>query len=261
MTEGNGGPDYLQALRLDGRGMVILGAGGGGIGTESAKALRQAGAELLLVDIDQRRADEVARATGGESMVADILVEEEMKRVFARAEAKFGDHLYGLVDIVGMVKPGGMVDPNAAAVQDQLDFILKHAIWAARVAGPLLAARGKGSMVFVGSLAGASAVGRNPYYGIAKAGLHQLVRFAALEFGPSGVRTNAVAPSVTLTPRVSKGLSPETLQSLEATNPLRRAAEPAEIARAILFLSSDMASYVNGDILMLDGGASLGRGG
>jgi NAD(P)-dependent dehydrogenase (short-subunit alcohol dehydrogenase family) len=108
--------------------------------------------------------------------------------------------------------------------------------------------------VFVASVSGITSAPRHAAYGAAKAGLMSLVRTAAVELGPSHVRVNAVAPGVVWTPRVSAYLGDEGRQRNEANTPLRRVAQPADIAAGILFLASDLASYVNGHTLVVDGG-------
>ncbi|MBV8592831.1 MAG: SDR family oxidoreductase [Caulobacteraceae bacterium] len=247
---------YLESLRLDGRGFVVLGAGGGGIGTETGRALAEAGARLLLVDIDSARANAAAELTGGEPFAANILDRQAMRSVFDCAGALFGSSFFGVVDVVGMVNRGDLTSLDEAGIEAQFDIALKHAVHAIQIAGPRLAANGAGAMVFIGSLAGLAVSGANPFYGGAKAALHHLVRYAAREFGPSGVRVNAVAPGLTRTPRLLQSLPREVWSAFDAASALRRAADPADIAKAVLFLASDLASYVTGNVLALDAGAN-----
>jgi NAD(P)-dependent dehydrogenase (short-subunit alcohol dehydrogenase family) len=247
---------YLDALRLDGRGFVVLGAAGGGIGSETSLALAEAGADLLLVDVNPDQAGEAARMTGGEAIVADIRDRAAMESLFQHAQAKFGARFHGVVDVVGMVARADLLHADETMIDAQFDVVLRHAIHAIQIAGPMLAANGAGSMVFVGSLAGMSASGANAFYGAAKAALHHLIRYAARELGPRGVRVNGVAPGLTRTPRIVQALPAEIWSAFDAQSPLGRAAEPEDIARTILFLASDLASYVTGNIIALDAGAS-----
>jgi NAD(P)-dependent dehydrogenase (short-subunit alcohol dehydrogenase family) len=136
----------------------------------------------------------------------------------------------------------------------QFDIVLRHAYLAIQMGGAALAKRGGGSMVFAGSISGEVSVENQAAYGTAKAALHHLVRCAAHELGPSGVRVNAVAPGFVRTPRLLSRLDEDFWGSVASVNPLRRVAIPADIAKAILFLSSDLASYTTGNILTLDGG-------
>jgi NAD(P)-dependent dehydrogenase (short-subunit alcohol dehydrogenase family) len=117
-----------------------------------------------------------------------------------------------------------------------------------------MAATGGGSMVFVASVSGITAAPLHAAYGAAKAGLIALVKSAAVELGPSRVRVNAVAPGVVWTPRVSAFLGDEGRTRNSENAPLRRVALPEDIASALLFLASDLASYVTGQTLVVDGG-------
>lgn len=251
-------PDYLGALNLKGQGFVVLGAGQG-IGAQCAYALAQAGARLLCVDIDETRIEAIARATGGEAIIADAGRRSDSERIFARADAAFGKDFAGLVDIIGVAQRASLKTISDDEWDWQYNIVLRHAFYAMQHASPLLAANGGGAMTFVGSISGLVAIPGQSVYGAAKAALHHLVRQAALEFGPAGIRVNAIAPGIVKTPRVLAALSLEAWAQTEAANWLRRAANPSDIARAALFLSSDLARYVTANVLTLDGGNSHGR--
>ena len=135
------------------------------------------------------------------------------------------------------------------------DIVLRHAYLAAQLGGRALAGRG-GTLVFVASVSGLTSAPRHAAYGAAKAGLMSLARTAAVELGPAGVRVNAVAPGVVWTPRVSVFLGDEGRARNEANAPLRRIASTSDIAAAILFLCSDLAGFVTGQTLVVDGGVS-----
>jgi NAD(P)-dependent dehydrogenase (short-subunit alcohol dehydrogenase family) len=245
--------DYFEQARLKDRGFVLLGAGGGGIGPAVARALAGAGAEVLCVDISEAEAHATAAMVGGESISADIRNRKDMEKVFARARDLFGCRLSGVVDIVAV----GMVAPLENCDDESLDWqfgiVFRHALLALQYATPLLAENGGGTITLVGSRAGIRPLPNQAIYGSMKAALHHLVRSAAMELGPRNIRVNAVSPGFVFTPRLKKALSPEDWKRVEATNPLRRMAEPEDIARSILFLSSHLASYVTGNILVLDG--------
>ena len=110
-----------------------------------------------------------------------------------------------------------------------------------------------GTFTFVGSRSGIRPSPNQALYGAFKAALHHLVRVAAVEFGPHKIRVNAVAPGVVRTPRLLKGLPPDAWHQLALATPLRRVADPEDVAKAILFLASNLAGYVTGNILTLDG--------
>lgn len=248
--------DHLTLARLDGRGYVILGAGGGGLGDATCEALAGAGARLLCVDRAEQQAKAVAAQVGGEPFVADVTRREDMEAVFDRARSSMGDRFAGVIDIVGMAKNTRITEMDDDAIEQQFAIVLRHALLAVQIAAPMLAKSGGGSLTFVGSLSGMVAIPNQTYYGLAKAALHHLVRYAAQEFGPEGVRVNAVAPGFISTPRLVALLPDEMWKRLAAANPLRRVATPDDIAKAILFLVTDLAAYVTGNILTLDGGVS-----
>jgi NAD(P)-dependent dehydrogenase (short-subunit alcohol dehydrogenase family) len=249
-------PNYAGLLALNGRGYVVLGAGDG-MGRQTCHALAQAGARVLCVDRDAELANAVAREVDGLPAFADVTSRTDMQRVFQMAEDKFGVGFSGLVDIVGVAQIGELSTVDDASWSRQFDIVLRHAYLAIQLGGAVLTKRGGGSMVFVGSISGLVSVARQAAYGTAKAALHHLVRCAAHELGPAGVRVNAVAPGFVRTPRLLKALSEEFWNQVSDINPLRRVAIPADIAGAILFLCSDLAGYVTGNILTLDGGTSV----
>ena len=109
-------------------------------------------------------------------------------------------------------------------------------------------------MVFVGSISGLAHVAGQAAYGSAKAALHQLVASMGRELAPSGVRVNAVAPGFTQTPRLLQILSSDQWTQVASIIPLGTQGQPSEIAAAILFLASDLSSYVTGQVLAVDGG-------
>jgi NAD(P)-dependent dehydrogenase (short-subunit alcohol dehydrogenase family) len=111
-------------------------------------------------------------------------------------------------------------------------------------------------MTFIGSISGCVSVSNQAAYGTAKAALHHLVRCSAHELGPHRVRVNGIAPGFVRTPRLLARLNEEFWDRVAGVNPLRRVAVPAEIAAAVLFLCSDLASYVTGNVMTLDGGTS-----
>lgn len=248
--------DHLQLARLDGRSYVVLGAGGGGLGDATCEALAGAGAHLLCVDRSEEQAKAVAAQVGGEPFVADVTLRKDVQAVFDRAQAAFGTGFAGVIDVVGMAKNARIDEMDDDAIEQQFAVVLRHALLTVQIAGPILAKSGGGTLTFVGSLSGLAAIPNQTFYGIAKAALHHLVRYAAQELGPDGVRVNGVAPGFISTPRLLSMLPQDMWDRLAASNPLRRVATPEDIAKAILFLVSDLSNYVNGNILTLDGGVS-----
>src|SRR5262245_32459266 len=245
-------PDYQGLLRLDGRRFVVIGAGQG-IGRQASHALATAGARLLTVDVDPDLADDIAKEVDAEAFVGNAIDRGDSERLFADATERLGG-IDGVVDIIGMARYSTLTELTDDDWDWQFDIVLRHAFLAMQHGGRAMSESGGGVMVFVASVSGITSAPRHSAYGAAKAGLMSLVRTAAVEMGPVGVRVNAVAPGVVWTPRVSAFLG-EAGRSMNTDNtPLRRVAQPADIAGAILFLASDLSGYVTGQTLVVDGG-------
>lgn len=247
--------DYVAQQAFSQRGFVILGVGAG-IGSAICDALTQSGARLLCVDLRKEAAEEAAAKYGGTPFVANVADRADMEAVFAMATEKFGNDFAGVVTVVGVPIPGALASLDDDQLQRQLNLTLRPAVLVAQIAGPRLAARGGGSVVFVGSLAAEVSTLNIAMYGVGKAAVNKLAAAAAHEFGPGGVRFNVVSPGRIVSSGVVP-ISPEVLERIEKTVPLRRAGTPADIAGAVLFLLSDLASYVTGVVLPVDGG--IGR--
>jgi NAD(P)-dependent dehydrogenase (short-subunit alcohol dehydrogenase family) len=245
-------PDYLGRLRLDGRAIAVLGAGQG-IGRQVAHAVTAAGALAICVDVLADLAAEVAEEVGGRPCVADLRTPEGMESVLEAARGT-GVPLRGAIDIVGQARWAGLTDISDEDYRWALGVNLDHAFLALRHLGGHLVEQGDGgALVFVASISGTSSAPFHAAYGAAKAGLLSLVRTAAVELGPAGVRVNAVSPGTTETPRM---LSRRTGTEPPPPEPLGKHARPADIAGAALFLVGDLAGHVTGQNLIVDGGVT-----
>ena len=245
-------PQYRDLVRLDGRGFVVVGAGQG-IGRQTSHALSQAGAKLFLIDNQQELAKEIADEVKGTPWSADARDRGEVEAAIKEARKTLG-RIHGLVDIVGMAKWGEVLDVSDEDFDWTFGMVLRHAFLFSQAAGRAMEEDGGGVMTFVASVSGLTSAPKHAPYGAAKAGLMSWVRTLAVELGPKNIRANAVAPGFVWTPRISQLISEESKKVSEQNVPLRRVALPADIASAILFLSSDLASYVNGVTLIVDGG-------
>ncbi|MER7363967.1 SDR family NAD(P)-dependent oxidoreductase [Nonomuraea wenchangensis] len=248
--------DYVGRLRLDGRGVVVLGTGQG-IGGAVCEAVAQAGGRVLCVDRDGAQAEAAAARCGGEAMAADVTDRAQLGSVFDRAEGLFGDDLYGIVDVVGVAMPELLADGTEESMQRQFDLVLRHPVLLTQVAIPRLARRGRGSVVFVGSLAGVANTKRLGLYGTAKAAVHHLATACAQEFGPQGVRTNAIVVGRVLQSGGDPNPDDEAVRAVERAVPQGRCGVPGDIASVVLFLLSDLAGYVNGARIPVDGGIGV----
>ena len=252
---------------LAGKSAIIAGASAG-IGREAALLFAREGAQLVLTarratELEQL-AEEIAAAGGtAVAMPGDVRDDDHAAALVAAAEARYGglDIAFNNAGIIGRNAPTGELQPRDW--QEVLDVNLTAAFLAARHQAPALQRRGGGSLVFTGSFVGHTAgMPGMSAYAAAKAGLVGLVQCLAAELGPSGIRVNALLPGGTDTAmNVARapGAGSEVLAFVQNLHALKRLAEPEEIARAALFLASDLASFVTGSAMLADGGASICR--
>ncbi|MGE3247234.1 MAG: SDR family NAD(P)-dependent oxidoreductase, partial [Beijerinckiaceae bacterium] len=205
------------------------------------------------VDSDPGRGEQIARHVDGLALSGDVTRREDVQRIFREAQASFRS-VHGIVDIVGAAATKPLVAFDDGEWEQQYAIVLRHVFLTLQIGAEAVADAGGGSITFVGSIAGTASIPGQSAYGSAKAALHQLVRTQAHELAPRNIRVNAVAPGIVRTPRLLARLSDAQWEKIESRIPLGRAAKPSEIASAILFLASGMASHVTGHILAADGG-------
>jgi NAD(P)-dependent dehydrogenase (short-subunit alcohol dehydrogenase family) len=244
--------DYTSLFRLDGRSCVVLGAGGG-LGEHVARLVVSLGARVLCVDIDAAAARAVGDAIDMPFVGADVTTEDGMADVATAAAADLG-RINGYVDVIGQMFRTPMSDYGLDAWHRDFTVNLAHAFLAAKALGPLVA---DGSIVHVSSVLATSGGRTAPGYGPAKAALEVWVKELANEYGPRGVRVNAVAPGLFLSPRmIAKGRSPEDMRVL-ADRPIGgRLGQPFEIAATIAFLLCPAAGYISGATIPVNGGST-----
>ncbi|MEV5828207.1 SDR family oxidoreductase [Spirillospora sp. NPDC052242] len=251
-------PDYRQLLRLDGRNLVVVGAGQG-MGRQTSHALAQCGARVVCADIDPARAREIADEVGGVPWAGDVTRADEVVRLVEEAAAAVGGPLGGFVDIVGLAEWVGALDMDERTWDAQFDICLRHAYLLGRHVGRHMVDTGvPGTMVFIASVHGMTASVRHGAYGAAKAGLISWVRTLGEELGPEGIRVNAIAPGSILTPRLMAVWPEQSASERPAVRvPLGRNGLPFNIASAALFLTSALSEYMTGQTIVVDGGVTI----
>jgi len=240
----------MIGIDLEGRVAFVAGVGSG-IGSACVRALTAAGARVACFDIDAAAA---AKAGGDLVVTGDARNVDAVRAAVAMTLTELGP-IDVAVDVIGEARWGRTVDLDDTAWDESFDMVLRHFFNLARAVAPIMSGRG-GSIVTIASVSGLRSAPLHGPYGAAKAGLMALVRTLAIELAPDNVRVNAVAPGAVLTPRVEGIMSEERRAESAAQIPLGRYATPDDIAHAVAFLASDLASYVTGHTLTVDGGAT-----
>jgi meso-butanediol dehydrogenase / (S,S)-butanediol dehydrogenase / diacetyl reductase len=249
--------------RFTGRAALVTGAASG-IGEACARRLAAEGADLVVVDVDGDGVRRVADELGSIAHEADAADGDGVRRAVAAAVEAFGG-LDALLCCPGSgVGSAPLLKTDSAGWQAGIHVNLDTAVATVRAGLPCLLER-RGAIVVMSSIGALSSAPDNTVYQTAKAGLLGFTRSLAVDYGPFGVRANAVCPGWTITPgaaptltRLALGLDiseQEAYQRGASIVPLRRAAEPSEIAAVCAFLASDDASFVTGATIVVDGGA------
>lgn len=251
--------------RFEGRVAIVTG-GGQGIGGATARRLAADGARVLVVDVDEQLARatvERIRGTGGEAeaLHSDVGTEDGVRQMVERAVGRWGK-LHILVNNAFGGVGGGKVEATRVSEQDwdrAMDVGLKAMFRAARYAVPHLRTVGSASIVNLSSVHGLLAEPGSLVYETLKAGVLGLTRQLATEYGPEGVRVNAICPGHIVTERMAERWRehPEALQFFAEQYPLRKTGTPDDIANAIAFLCSDEAAFITGHALVVDGGLTI----
>ena len=257
-----------SALRLDGRIVVVSGAGGGGIGTTVTRLAAGAGATVLAVSRSQDNLDEhvAPLARQGLPVVpvsADAATDDGIATVLEQARtvtANTGAALYGLVNVAGGAAPATWMPCTRVSRDDwralftanlETAFFMSQA-----VAAEIRANGGSGSIVSLSSISGMNTAPFHIAYGTAKAAVVAMTRTMAVELALDGIRVNAVAPGVTETAASATYVDDDPDRDRTAIAMGRRGT-PEEQAGAILFLLSDLSGYITGQTLLVDGGLNL----
>jgi 3-oxoacyl-[acyl-carrier protein] reductase len=239
---------------LAGKTVLITAAAGTGIGFAAARRCAEEGARLVISDIHERRleaaAAEIEKIGGARpaALVCNVTNEDEVRALVAGAIDALG-HIDVLVNNAGLGGFAPLVEMTDEQWHQVLDVTLNGTFRMTRAVLPHMLGRGSGSIVNNASVLGWRAQAGQAHYAAAKAGVMALTRCAAVEAAEAGVRVNAVAPSLAVHEFLSKVTPPGLLEELTAREAFGRAAEPWEVANVIVFLASDLSSYMTGEVV------------
>jgi NAD(P)-dependent dehydrogenase (short-subunit alcohol dehydrogenase family) len=243
--------------------IAVITGGAGGIGTAIARALGKAGHIVAVVDIDGARADATARVLGGEGITAfafqaDITDIASVARMATAVGAR--GEVGVVVNNAGQAAAASMEVADADDWRKSLSLNLDGAFHVTRAFLPGLKARRKGVVVNIASVNGLGAFG-NPAYSVAKAGLIHFTRQLAVEYGPFGIRAVSVVPGSVRTPAWDRRLAenPKVFEEIARFYPLRRVADPEDVAAAVAFVASDAARSITGSEILVDCGLMAGN--
>lgn len=249
---------------LGGRVCIVTG-GAQGIGEACARRFAREGAKTVIVDIDDARGQALARDLGGLYMHCDVGDKADVDAVVAKTIHAHG-RIHVLVNNAGIFKAADFLD----VTEEDFDAVLRVNLKGAFLMGQAVAREmaktqpwhgagghiGRGAIVNMSSVNGVLAIPTISSYNVSKGGINQLTRVMALALADKGIRVNAVAPGTIATELAARAVltSEDAKARIMSRTPMKRLGEPAEIADTVAYLASDAASYITGEIVVVDGG-------
>ena len=241
-------------MRFD-QQLVVVTGGGRGIGFALARAFRAEGARVVIAEIDASRGRDAAQSLGAHFLHTDVSDHQSVRHA---VDAIIADH--GRIDVwinnAGVAHKSPVVDLDVDGWEADIGVMLSGTFYCAKYAGQVLIKQGSGCIVNVSSVNGLLAQKARAGYCAAKAGINMLTKVLASEWGEHGIRVNAVAPGVVMTDLVEEGINQGivTEEQYLGRIPMGELGELNDVVEAVLFLASDEASFITGEVLRVDGG-------
>jgi NAD(P)-dependent dehydrogenase (short-subunit alcohol dehydrogenase family) len=243
---------------LEGKGVIVTGAAGG-IGKAVAEAFSATGARIMAVDVTQEGVDGVLHGlegTGHAGMALDLRDGDARTSLIERTQAEFGN-LYVLAHLAAVLRRRLSIDEVSEDDWDaQVDVNLKATFFFCRAVANAMKAQGQGGRIiaFTSQAWWTGGFGGGAVYATTKGGLVSMSRNLARTYGPFGITVNTVAPGQVNTPMLTVGNDPALMQALTEATPLKRIAEPEEMAGTVVFLASRHAGFITGATINTTGG-------
>jgi len=239
---------------LQGRVCIVTG-GAQGIGEACVRRFAREGAEPVVVDVDDTRGRALAKELDALYVHCDVGDKADVDAVVAKTLAAHG-RIDVLVNNAGIFKAADFLEVTEADFDAVLRVNLKGSFLMGQAVAREMAKAGRGAIINMSSVNGVLAIPNISSYNVSKGGINQLTRVMALAMADKGIRVNAVAPGTIATELAAKAVltSEEAKQRIMSRTPMKRLGEPGEIADAVAYLASDAASYITGEIVVVDGG-------
>ena len=253
-------------IRLDGKVAIVTG-GAQGVGGGISRCLAKAGAKVLIADIDIKTAKDTTKEimdSGSEALAlkVDVTSFDDLKNMVAIAQSKWGqlDILVNNAYNSSDAQRGGVLEVSEEQWQKDINSLVTSVYAGSKYAIPVMAATGGGSIVNISSVHGLLVARKALTYETGKSAVIALTKQMAVDYGEVGIRANAICPGHIVTERIEQSTwkdNPSGLRFFADQYPVKRTGTPEDIGNAAVFLSSDMASFITGHALPVDGGLTI----